>query len=485
MRSFVLQSSLRSFAQDAANVLQVELDAGAEMPFQLVDAQPSSRVGAARARRHAALRVYRPLSSDFIDAHSRALEALPSFEQALSGLEGFDALPLYLTRRSRLVRGDARHGAHDERRAMACAALHAFIEDVFDGQSDFELHPRRFESALRTLDAATFAEGSLTVLAQVHGLAIVSEEVRLAHSLALTKPSALTGAPRSLLLQEGLLSDARGGAGQSTEPLILLLSIPKEELGCCEAPLRDALRALRLFGGGGISLDPLAWIGEGEDTYVPLPLGFARRSHGVMLLAPDQEDELRAFASLVATRAPYRRRRARFEEERDVGTRSSVAGDAPSRGRHATATATDATLWALRRFELGCEAPEEWQGLTDHLLALEALLEPSRREQGLLAARLSALCAPPAKRSLLTERMLAAIELERDLIAGEAQQGASELRLVREVSEWLRALLSDVICGHLKGDLAALASELLLQGTDETTMQAPPAAGVGVGVGAD
>ena len=39
--------------------------------------------------------------------------------------------------------------------------------------------------------------------------------------------------------------------------------------------------------------------------------------------------------------------------------------------------------WALRRFELGCERDSRYEALTDHLLALRALLEPEGPESGL------------------------------------------------------------------------------------------------------
>ena len=54
--------------------------------------------------------------------------------------------------------------------------------------------------------------------------------------------------------------------------------------------------------------------------------------------------------------------------------------------------------WALARFELGCEQPVALDGLSDHLLAMRALLDRGDPSPDGLARRLGALCAEPAHR---------------------------------------------------------------------------------------
>jgi hypothetical protein len=54
-----------------------------------------------------------------------------------------------------------------------------------------------------------------------------------------------------------------------------------------------------------------------------------------------------------------------------------------------------------------------------------------------------------------------AIELERAVISGRARERASSEDLVRAIADNLRALLRDVICGHLDADLGSLADGLL------------------------
>jgi hypothetical protein len=117
--------------------------------------------------------------------------------------------------------------------------------------------------------------------------------------------------------------------------------------------------------------------------------------------------------------------------------------------------------WALARFEMGCERSSELEALSDYLLALRALLEPEGPASGLLAGRLAAICATPAERAGLTRRTFRAIELEREVIRGAAVEHPSCAALVSELAGNLRALLRDVVCGHLPPDLVGLADELL------------------------
>ncbi|HEY3970423.1 MAG TPA: hypothetical protein VGL79_03390, partial [Solirubrobacteraceae bacterium] len=109
-------------------------------------------------------------------------------------------------------------------------------------------------------------------------------------------------------------------------------------------------------------------------------------------------------------------------------------------------------------------------------------LEPASLPDGLLAARLAALCATPEQRTVLAEQTLKAIALERQIIAGVAKERTSAINLVRELSDHLRALLRDVVCGHLPADLGLLADELLLAGNKdggELSEQQAPVASAG------
>ena len=159
----------------------------------------------------------------------------------------------------------------------------------------------------------------------------------------------------------------------------------------------------------------------------------------MLVVSAEQEDELRAFCNLVSRRAPH----------------------------------ANEVAWALRRFELGCERASEYEAISDHLLALRALLgapselEPAGLPDGLLAARLAALCATPEHRAVLAERTLKAIALERQVISGMARSARARSTWRASSQTTLRALLRDVVCGHLPADLGSLADELLLTGNEE------------------
>jgi hypothetical protein len=145
-------------------------------------------------------------------------------------------------------------------------------------------------------------------------------------------------------------------------------------------------------------------------------------------------------------------------------------------GTRAPALGRPELAWALARFEMGCERTSELEALSDYLLALRALLEPEGPASGLLSGRLATLCATPAERPGLTRRTLKAIALERAVITGAAVEHASCDALVRELAGHLRALLRDVVCGHLPSDLVTLAEELLAPGeqTQEVTARRGP-----------
>jgi glyoxylase-like metal-dependent hydrolase (beta-lactamase superfamily II) len=111
---------------------------------------------------------------------------------------------------------------------------------------------------------------------------------------------------------------------------------------------------------------------------------------------------------------------------------------------------------------MGCERSDLLEALSDNLLALRAMLEPEGPSSGMLPGRLAALCATPERRLSLAERAVQAIALERATIAGTGRDQAGARMLTEEIADHLRALLRDVICGHLDPDLVGLADELLL-----------------------
>jgi hypothetical protein len=425
MRSLKLETALTEYVEAAADHLHGEITGGAEVPFELV-----SQAG---HRGQASLYCYRALTGAFIAERLTDLELLPSYAAAAALLAGFDGLDRYLACAGADVGGVQGH-------ARVRAAMAILLEDVFAEQTDFDRskiaqHPERVRAALERLEQSAFASTSeVTLVATLHGLTIASPEVQLTPGLTIARPDALRGAPEG-----AVAADSEGPGGH----LLVMLSAedadPRDAIRGGREVLKDLLRALRLFGDGRVTLGALAWARVGAGTWNPLALGAGGRPHGMLVVTAEQEDELRAFCNLVSRRAP----------------------------------AGNELAWALRRFELGCERDSADEALTDHLLALRALLEPEGPSSGLLAGRLAALCAIPEQRAELTERTVQAVALERLAIAGTAVQRARDRELANEVSDHLRALLRDVICGHLPLDLAGLADRLLCASELEQESEPP------------
>jgi len=173
----------------------------------------------------------------------------------------------------------------------------------------------------------------------------------------------------------------------------------------------------------------VAWTRIDDGAWHSVALGGSGRPGLPRRIAAEQEDELRGFCNLVARRVPR-------------------SGE---------------VAWALTRFEMGCERLAPFEALTDYLLALRALLEPEGPASGRLSGRLAAICAPPEDRAAVAERTAHAISLERAVIGGLAPAHPGVDTLVDELAEHLRALLRDVLCGHLDSDLCSVADDLLAQ----------------------
>jgi hypothetical protein len=296
---------------------------------------------------------------------------------------------------------------------------------VFAERSEFGFDSARFERAYGELERALY-EGRCvtTVVAPLLGVALdhTTRELSLGDGLSLVPGEALGDAP----------ADAVWGFGEEPNVLAVLMVTQERSVrppvSVARARFRKILTALRLFERGGYALGPIAWTRADSGAWRPAALGGASgRPRFVTLIPASQEDELRAFCNLIARRAP---------------TGGELA-------------------WALARFEMGCERLAPFEALTDYLLALRALLEPEGPGSGRLAQRLAVICAKPVDRAALAERTAHAISLERAVIGGLAPAEPGVDALVDEVAEHLRALLRDVVCGHLDTDLRAVADELL------------------------
>jgi hypothetical protein len=421
MRNRVLHQALRDFAEQASFQLEADATSGAEIPFEVVESPGA----------HAPLYCYRPLTGDFIRERLGVLGRLPTFAAARRALEGQGGVDAYLR-----VRGEPR--VPEDPGERADAALRSFLSAMFAEASEFEFSTGRFARAYRELESAVYESRTLMmVIAAVHGLEIATEEVPLSEGLTLLRGDTLEDAPREAVWSKPVASpepnvlavvSAEGAPGDPPP-----LAAARERLG-------GLLTALRLVDAGGFALGSSAWArtDAGPFTLVSLGIGGGMPRGVPYRVEPDEEDELRGFCNLVARRA------------------GAAHGE---------------VAWALRRFEMGCQRETPFEALTDHLLALRALLEPEGPGSGRLAQRLAAICATPEQRPVLAERTAHAISLERGVIGGLQPAVADAGTLVADMAHHLRALLRDVLCGHLEGDLVAVADGIL---EDALRPDAPP-----------
>ena len=79
-----------------------------------------------------------------------------------------------------------------------------------------------------------------------------------------------------------------------------------------------------------------------------------------------------------------------------------------------------------------------------------------------MSERLAVICATPDERPALERRIDEAIRLERSAIAGHVRPDPEVEDLIADLGGNLRAVLRDVLCGHLDPQLRRVADEMLL-----------------------
>ena len=409
-----LRSAMHDFCEEAAWQLAADTHDGHEVPFEVIES----------GRRDSPLYCYRPLTGDFIRERSSVLSRLPTYLAASHALISAGRLDAYL---------DAQ-GVHapPAGRERADAALHCFLARVFEDSTDFVLGEERFDQAFRDY-AKIVADGrtETVTIVPLLGVEIASDEVAIGDGLSLVRGDTCVEAP----------DEARWARGDGRPQTLVVLRwepAPGDDSPLLHARvrLRRLLIGLRLYDASPVAFAPIAWTRTGGGPWQPLALSTTQVPDSGLDVTAGQEDELRAFLSLIARRTPR-------------------SGE---------------VAWALRRFELASERSAPAEALTDLLLALRALLEPEGPGSGLLSGRLAALCAEPADRGRFAERVAHTVSLERGVVAGLAVDPHLQ-QLTRELGDHLRALLRDVLCGHLDPDLRLLADAIVAQ----DAAPAPPA----------
>jgi hypothetical protein len=418
MRNPTLRTLLRTFAEEAADCLGAQTAAGAEIPFEVSEQGDAGLWGLRSGR--TPLYCYRPLTGSFIAERRAPLAASAAYAPAVRALEEIDGLGSYLQARGRAPGGgDARWLAED--------SLIAFLAAVFGETTEFAVAEDRFDRAYAEIEAHAYAgRTQVEVLVPLLGVVLESSELELGDGLSLVRADAFDDAP----------SEAFGSIdeGEAEVATFAVCTYERDRptgspLTIARTQMRRLLSALRLFEASPTALTPVAWARSGDGPWRLFALGATSRPARQWQLTAPRERELRTFVELVARRLP--------------------------RGGE--------IAWALARFEMGLERQEPLQGLTDHLLALRALIEPEGPASGKLGQRLATLCAAPEDQGALALRVAEAVALERSAASGMSAPGAGAVALADEIAGYARALLRDVICGHLETDLCGLADELLAE----------------------
>jgi len=404
VRDFLLNEALKRLAAEAATRFSTMVAGGDQIPFD-VSAEDGD---------DSAFYSYVPLTSRFVEERAGELGTLPSFGPAReAAVEAGVAAP-YLEARGEAVPADP--GERAER------MLTVFISALWEGSTEFSLDRARLDSALSMLDAeARGADDAEVVIVPVVGLRMSISRLQLPHGVRVVRADAIE-APIEAMRSEGM-----GRA--SWEPQFLAVAEQHEQEGAEAAlnQLRELISVMRLFKGGGIGLGPFAFAPTGEGCWRRIATGAPATRPGGYRLSEEEAGELVELASTLEARP-----------------------DPDS-----------ALTWAVGRFEMGCERESALDGLSDHLLALRAVLEGHGPVGASLPMRAAALISDDSlDRIEARERAEDTLELERALMNGRTLENG--VRLAGWAEESVRRLLLQAALGELGSDLSTTADETLI-----------------------
>ena len=140
---------------------------------------------------------------------------------------------------------------------------------------------------------------------------------------------------------DAMRSEGMGRAAWEPQFLAVAEQCPDEGAEAALRQLHELISVMRLFKGGGIGLGPHAFAPTGEDCWRRIATGAPATRPGGYRLSEAEAAELAEFAAALESRPDP----------------------------------DGALTWAVGRFEMGCERESALDGLSDHLLALRAVLE--------------------------------------------------------------------------------------------------------------
>src|SRR3712207_5455890 len=175
MRNRELHDALRDFALESAALLTGAVNAGAELPYDVIEEPGTGSV----------LYRYQPLTAEFIGARWDSLRSQPSFDRAARALgSGAEA---YLR-----VRG-LPGGADSE------PALRALLERLYEDASGFEFPEERFERVYGEFERTLYEHTMrAAVVATVHGLVLERDRVELGGGLVLARGDVVDAPPEAV-----------------------------------------------------------------------------------------------------------------------------------------------------------------------------------------------------------------------------------------------------------------------------------------------
>jgi hypothetical protein len=406
VRDLLLSEAIRRLATEAATRFSTLVAAGDQIPFD---------VAAGESDEESPFYSYVPLTGRYVEERSDELRALPSFRPAReAAIEAGVAAP-YLEARGEIVPADP--GERAER------MLIHFFASLWEGSTGFALDRDRLETALGALDAETRdADEAEVLIVPVVGLRTSCARIQLPHDVRIVRADSIE------LPAEARHSEGMGRAAWEPQLLAIVEQPAEEGAEAALRQLRDLISVMRLFTGGGVGLGPYAFAPTGEGAWRRVATGAPAARPGGYRLSEAEAEALVSFAEALESRPDP----------------------------------DGALSWAVGRFERGCERESALEGLSDHLLALRAVLEGHGPVGASLPLRAAALIADEdvLDRVDARERMEEALELERALMNGRCAERAIEL--AAWIEEGARRLLRRAALGELGSDLTAAAEETLI-----------------------
>ena len=405
MRDRLLTESLTRLASEAAIELSARVAGGDQIPFD-VDADSGD---------DSLFYSYRPLTSLYVREREGELRGLAAFGPARDAVAAAGIAAAYLE-----ARGEQVPGEPGERAAQM---LTAFLASLWDGCTELSLDHERLKNALAVLEAETrSAEEADVLIAPLVGLRMPLPRLQLPHGVQVVRADSID-APIEAMRSEGM-----GRA--AWQPQFLALAEQADGPDSAESALHqlgELISVMHLFKAGSVGLGPYAFAPTGKGRWARIATGAPSTRPGSYELSEEEAIRLAEFAATLEARPDP----------------------------------DGALAWGVGRFEMGCGRGSALEGLSDHLLALRAVLDGKGPVGASLPMRASALIADEnVERIEARERIESALELERSLMNGAPSLPG--LAIADWIEEGVRRILRDAALGELSGDLNTAADESLI-----------------------